>query len=42
MPFKENKDTQITQDTLEQFETQLKGLIKEISDITIPFTEKEV
>ncbi|MFD0965169.1 PD-(D/E)XK nuclease family protein [Pseudofulvibacter geojedonensis] len=42
MAFKENKSKLITQDTLKQFENQLEGLIKEINNINIPFTEKEV
>ncbi len=36
------KDTLITQKTLENFSEQLKKLIIEICDISIPFTEKEV
>lgn len=42
MPFKNHKDTLITQETLKQFEIQLKALIAEISDISIPFKEKEL
>lgn len=42
IPFKEKKDSLVTQDTLKQFEIQLQNLIEEICNLEIPFTEKEV
>ncbi|WP_336127434.1 PD-(D/E)XK nuclease family protein [Mesoflavibacter sp. CH_XMU1422-2] len=36
------KDTNITEDTLSDFEVELKKLITEICNLNIPFTEKEV
>lgn len=41
-PTSRTKDSSITQDTLNAFSNQLKNLILEICDITIPFSEKEV
>ena len=42
LPFKFEKDTAITSETFSAFEIQLKALIKEICDPTIPFIEKEI
>ena len=41
-PGNSKKDTNITQDTLSDFEVELKKLITEICNPNIPFTEKEV
>jgi hypothetical protein len=42
LPFSFSKDEAITQETLNQFEDELKKLILEIFDTEIPFEEKEV
>ena len=41
-PGNSKKDTNITEDTLSDFEVELKKLITEICNPNIPFTEKEV
>ena len=41
-PGNSKKDTNITEDTLSDFEVELKKLISEICNPNIPFTEKEV
>ena len=41
-PGNSKKDTNITEDTLSNFEVELKKLITEICNPNIPFTEKEV